>query len=262
MLQVRGVCSYGKLNYWLGARAAEEGRPSIYPDIDFCKNPGAICSDKRSHELRWATGMFHWVQTVQRSRDYDYFPTLKAFVDAGDYNDGVFIGMVNTMLGGKGDDISRRTKTFFNALKAFNLIEVETNNSTGTPVHTYCGIDFHDAKSKCTACTTNMDCNGMELCYANVKACLDGTNATNAAINIAPGNNSSAATDITLDTGTTGAAASDSPIAMAMVTASTFNYCGKSWGDAAGDCAQACECNHSPNNLFGFPFRNISPQFF
>lgn len=33
VLQVRGLCSYGKINHWLGAKAAMEGRPSLYPDI-------------------------------------------------------------------------------------------------------------------------------------------------------------------------------------------------------------------------------------
>lgn len=31
------LSNFGKLNYWLGARAAKEGRASAYPDIDFCK---------------------------------------------------------------------------------------------------------------------------------------------------------------------------------------------------------------------------------
>jgi hypothetical protein len=56
VLQVRGVCQYGKLNYHLGAKGAAERRQSMYPDIDFCKNPGAICSDRRAPELRWVTG--------------------------------------------------------------------------------------------------------------------------------------------------------------------------------------------------------------
>lgn len=56
VLQVRGVCQYGKLNYYLGAKGATERKQSMYPDIDFCKNPGAICSDRRAPELRWVTG--------------------------------------------------------------------------------------------------------------------------------------------------------------------------------------------------------------
>ena len=32
--QAKGVCLYGKLNYYLGARAQEEGRRSLYPSVD------------------------------------------------------------------------------------------------------------------------------------------------------------------------------------------------------------------------------------
>ena len=32
--QVKGVCMYGKLNYYIGARAREDGRKSMFPDID------------------------------------------------------------------------------------------------------------------------------------------------------------------------------------------------------------------------------------
>ena len=39
MIQTSGVCNFGKLNYFLGARAAREGRPSRYPNIDFCLDP-------------------------------------------------------------------------------------------------------------------------------------------------------------------------------------------------------------------------------
>ena len=36
----RGRCFFGQLNYFIGKRAATECRPSLYPDIDFCKFPG------------------------------------------------------------------------------------------------------------------------------------------------------------------------------------------------------------------------------
>ncbi len=41
------------LNYYLGKRAADDGRDSRYPDIDFCKNPGAICDPGGHVELKW-----------------------------------------------------------------------------------------------------------------------------------------------------------------------------------------------------------------
>ena len=39
VIQTTGVCNFGKLNYFLGARAAREGRTSMFPSIDFCRDP-------------------------------------------------------------------------------------------------------------------------------------------------------------------------------------------------------------------------------
>ena len=33
----KGPCMLGKLNYYMGFRAAGEGRSALYPEIDFCK---------------------------------------------------------------------------------------------------------------------------------------------------------------------------------------------------------------------------------
>ena len=41
------------LNYYLGKRAADEGRDSRYPNIDFCKDPGAVCTREEHPELKW-----------------------------------------------------------------------------------------------------------------------------------------------------------------------------------------------------------------
>ena len=268
-LQVRGVCSYGKLNHWIGAKAAAEGRPSLYPDIDFCKNPGAICSDRRSPELRWVTGMFHWVHTVQRNRDFDYFPTLKRFVDGGDYTDGSFIGMVNAMLGGNGPDISKRTKTFFNALRAFNLIAFEGGgNSTAleVPELAHCGIDFNDASEKCTPCTSNQDCSGLDLCYANVEACfveevivdevgVNGTDDTytddlfvaedttfstsSIAAEEGEGNDEIVVED-EIDAPAVGDESAVPAVVAMSASMSATNWCGASWQDAATHCTKPC----------------------
>jgi len=48
-----GVCNFGMLNYYLGKRAADEGRDSRYPHIDFCKDPDAICNREEHSELKW-----------------------------------------------------------------------------------------------------------------------------------------------------------------------------------------------------------------
>lgn len=52
--------NFGKLNYFLGARAAVEGRTSRYPTIDFCKDPEAICDSEEHQELKWVAGLFYW----------------------------------------------------------------------------------------------------------------------------------------------------------------------------------------------------------
>ena len=83
-LHTRGVCSLGKLNYFLGARATQEGRESRYPDIDFCTNPEAICSDAtRTMELRWDVALFEWVERIQSYNnddlDWNYIQELTKF---------------------------------------------------------------------------------------------------------------------------------------------------------------------------------------
>lgn len=53
VIQTSGICNFGKFNYYLGKRAADEGRESRYPDIDFCRDPEAICSREDHPELKW-----------------------------------------------------------------------------------------------------------------------------------------------------------------------------------------------------------------
>ena len=61
----QGRCFFGQLNYYIGKRTALEGCTSIYPKIDFCQFPEAICASKHSNELRWVSGMFYWIKQVQ-----------------------------------------------------------------------------------------------------------------------------------------------------------------------------------------------------
>jgi len=85
-LQTKGVCSIGKLNYYLGKRAADEGRPSRYPNTEFCAFPEAICAAPESREMRWVTSMFEWTERVQSYDDgkgWNYMKKLKEFVDGG-----------------------------------------------------------------------------------------------------------------------------------------------------------------------------------
>ena len=206
---------------------------------------------------------------MQRSREYNYFPTLKDFVDGGDYTSGSFIGMVNAMLGGTTEEISRRTRVFFNAMKAFNLIKVETS-STGTPIYTFCGVDYNDVGSKCKPCESNFDCAGLELCYDYGKYCelepvveeaFDVDDAmTNTTVDGVEGPVSdfplldSNATAANADDSTTIDSESDGPVPLTALIATTTNYCGSSWGNAASECNSVCKCL-----LLSHAFQNCDP---
>jgi hypothetical protein len=85
VIQTTGVCNFGKLNWYLGARAAEDGREAMYPDINFCEQPDAICSSEEHTELKWIAGMFYWVESVQSYNvgGWNYIDKLKTWVDKG-----------------------------------------------------------------------------------------------------------------------------------------------------------------------------------
>jgi len=78
------VCNFGKLNYFIGKRAADRGRAALYPDVDFCKDPGAVCSPEHP-ELKWIAGFQYWLNAVQPYdvRGASYLDTLHAWVDSG-----------------------------------------------------------------------------------------------------------------------------------------------------------------------------------
>eukprot|EP00798_Chlamydomonas_sp_ICE-L_P010157 gene10157-8061_t len=85
VIQTTGICNFGKLNYFLGARAAREGRTSLFPDIDFCKNPQAICSSTQYPQLKWIAGLYYCLTEVLTwsAQSFDYESQLRAFVDGG-----------------------------------------------------------------------------------------------------------------------------------------------------------------------------------
>eukprot|EP00854_Cymbomonas_tetramitiformis_P003643 gene3643-4578_t len=104
VIQTTGVCNFGKLNYYLGARAANEGRPSLFPDVNFCQDPEQICTTTKYPELKWIAGFFYWLESVQTYEQdgWNYLAELRRFVDDGFPNpgsDGGFIhgasGIVN-----------------------------------------------------------------------------------------------------------------------------------------------------------------------
>merc|ERR1712166_772829 len=53
VIQTTGVCNFGKLNWFLGKRGKDDGREVLYPTIDFCKDPEAICKPDSPPALKW-----------------------------------------------------------------------------------------------------------------------------------------------------------------------------------------------------------------
>ncbi|GBG27222.1 Hypothetical Protein FCC1311_034442 [Hondaea fermentalgiana] len=85
VIQTTGVCNFGKLNYYLGARAAAEGRAAPYADVNFCQDPEAICSSTQYPELKWTAGFWYWMESVESwsSSDFVYLDALRVYVDGG-----------------------------------------------------------------------------------------------------------------------------------------------------------------------------------
>lgn len=83
----KGTCTLGKLDTYLGQGAAERGGIYVYPDINFCTNPEAICNHPRSNELRWVLGLLEWTDRVQSYVDstsgFTYANQLKEFTNNG-----------------------------------------------------------------------------------------------------------------------------------------------------------------------------------
>lgn len=81
-LHTRGTCNLGKLNHFLGAGGAGDNRDVRYPEIDFCRNPGAVCTDDRTMELRWTVALFEWAERVQSfddGRGWNYIDEVTKF---------------------------------------------------------------------------------------------------------------------------------------------------------------------------------------
>ena len=134
VIQTTGVCNFGKLNYYLGQRAADEGRASRYPDINFCEQPNAICDSEEHKELKWIAGMFYWVEELQSYNvgGWNYITELKKFVDGGMQDGNNFINAVSGIVNrgchnppcaaGPVDGESDRSSNFLKVMKEFKLV--------------------------------------------------------------------------------------------------------------------------------------------
>lgn len=91
-------CSLGKLDQYLGQGAVERDI-YVWPEINFCTNPEAICDHERTNELRWVLGMLEWSDRVQSYADLDsgwnYSDELKKFVDDGIDDEGFINAVIN-----------------------------------------------------------------------------------------------------------------------------------------------------------------------
>jgi len=135
VIQTTGICNFGKLNYYLGARAAKEGRSTPYKEIDFCKDPEAICTSTKYPELKWIAGMLYWMESVQKYDDsgWNYMDKLHEFVDTGMVDTKGFIDSVSGIVNrgchnppcgtGALDGGPERHDNFVKVLRAFQLIE-------------------------------------------------------------------------------------------------------------------------------------------
>lgn len=120
VIQTTGRQNFGTLNHYLGRSHVDpetigktidgvtvEAPPAnpLYADLDFCSNPGLICSSEANKEIKWIAGLFYWVNSVQAYPDengqygnWNYHNELKKYVEGGmkgtDFIDDVS-GIVN-----------------------------------------------------------------------------------------------------------------------------------------------------------------------
>ncbi|WP_063668964.1 cellulose-binding domain-containing protein [Aliivibrio fischeri] len=105
VIQTTGRQNFGTLNHYLGRSHVDpdtigttidgvmvEAPPAnpLYAELDFCSNPGLICSSEESKEIKWIAGLFYWVTSVQayndvggQYADWNYYNELKKYVDSG-----------------------------------------------------------------------------------------------------------------------------------------------------------------------------------
>ncbi|MCC2525782.1 Ig-like domain-containing protein [Vibrio coralliilyticus] len=105
VIQTTGRQNFGTLNHYMGRSHVDpdtigqtidgltvEAPPKepLYADLDFCSNPGLICSSEEHKEIKWIAGLFYWVTSVQAYPDesgqyggWNYYQELKDYVDGG-----------------------------------------------------------------------------------------------------------------------------------------------------------------------------------
>lgn len=148
VIQTTGVCNIGKLNYFLGKKAADRNGDALYPDVDFCKQPDAICASEDHPELKWIAGFFYWLNDVQTydNGGWNYINELKKWVDAGMPNPSSDSGFIHAVSGivnrgchdppcgaGDLDGGSDRAQNFYKVLNAMGLLEAGSGGASTSP---------------------------------------------------------------------------------------------------------------------------------
>jgi hypothetical protein len=105
VIQTTGRQNFGTLNHYMGRSHVDpdtigqtidgvtvEAPPEnpLYAELDFCSEPGLICSSEENKEIKWIAGLFYWTTSVQGYPDesgnypgWDYHNELKSYVDGG-----------------------------------------------------------------------------------------------------------------------------------------------------------------------------------
>ncbi len=152
VIQTTGRQNFGTLNHYLGRSHVDpqtigktidgvrvEAPPAnpLYAGLDFCSNPGLICSSEENKEIKWIAGLFYWVTSVQAYPDeggqypgWNYFNELKKYVNNGmkgtQFIDDVS-GIVNrgcpnlTCDTGEVHNVKERRDNFYKVLRLLGL---------------------------------------------------------------------------------------------------------------------------------------------
>ena len=149
-LMTKGSCGLGRINHFMGMKAYDDGRPSRYPEINFCKIPSIICGQSTAllsgvayPELKFMVALFDWVERIQSYSNGDskwnYLDQLKFFVDGGMTMEGTgkFIDAVSSVVtrGCDGMYCSQQTIHFMDERKKnFETLIHDIFNLRGTIV--------------------------------------------------------------------------------------------------------------------------------
>lgn len=133
LLSVKGTCLLGKLNYHIGAnKARREGKlEAMFPEVDFCLDPGQICAGLYSTKLRWVVGMYHWIEEVQSYNEdgFNYVEQLDKYVGDNLEDPNFFLMVTRIHLFGchlescssEIPDMDARVRNFEKTLSVLNL---------------------------------------------------------------------------------------------------------------------------------------------